>query len=161
MWHMSYSCGWDFFSFLFFASIWKCICTWYNFRLSRFVVYLKAQFYIQLKFGFSEKATKFEKIFVVLLTRVLCSVRATANLSKSWRRFLKTNVAKLYYTNFKGKKMYEDSLDSIPSPSSWVKIQIIGGKVYLRCNKANHYWVMSTNFFFKSFLTTSIKPSHP
>ena len=36
-----------------------------------------------LKFGFSEKATKFEKIFVVLLTRAECSVRATANLSKS------------------------------------------------------------------------------
>ena len=28
----------------------------------------------QLKFGFSEKATNFEKIFVVLLTRALCSV---------------------------------------------------------------------------------------
>ena len=30
-----------------------------------------------IKFGFSEKATKFEKIFVVLLTRLSCSVRAT------------------------------------------------------------------------------------
>ena len=28
-----------------------------------------------IKFGFSEKATKFEKIFVVLLTRASCSVR--------------------------------------------------------------------------------------
>ena len=100
MWHMSYSCGWDFFSFLFFASIWKCICTWYNFRLSRFVVYLKAQFYIQLKFGFSEKATKFEKIFVVLLLRASCSVRATAYFSQSQRRFFKTNVDKSYNTNF-------------------------------------------------------------
>ena len=32
---------------------------------------------IQVKFGFSEKATKFEKIFIVLLTRASCSVRAT------------------------------------------------------------------------------------
>ena len=29
-----------------------------------------------LKFGFSEKATNFERIFVVLLTRASCSVRA-------------------------------------------------------------------------------------
>ena len=36
-----------------------------------------------LKFGFSEKATKFERIFVVLLTRASCSVRATEYLSKS------------------------------------------------------------------------------
>jgi hypothetical protein len=55
----------------------------------------------QLKFEFSEKATKFEKIFVVLLTRVSFSVRATGYLSKSCRRFLKTNVDKLYYTNLK------------------------------------------------------------
>ena len=57
-----------------------------------------------LKFGFSEKATKFEKIFVVLLTRALCSVRATAYLSKSRRRYFKTNVDKSYYTNFKMMK---------------------------------------------------------
>ena len=37
----------------------------------------------KIKFGFSEKATKFEKIFVVLLTRASCSVHATAYLSKS------------------------------------------------------------------------------
>ena len=29
---------------------------------------------VLLKFGFSEKATKFEKIFVALLTRASCSV---------------------------------------------------------------------------------------
>ena len=44
--------------------------------------------FFQVKFGFSQKATKFEKIFVVLFVFV----------------FLKTNVAKSYYTNFKGKK---------------------------------------------------------
>ena len=53
-----------------------------------------------LKFGFSEKATKFEKIFVLHLTRASYSVRATAYLSKSRGRFLKTNVDKSYYTNF-------------------------------------------------------------
>ena len=50
---------------------------------------------ILVKFGFSEKATKFEKIFVVLLTRASCSVRtATAYLSKIRRGFLKTNGVK-------------------------------------------------------------------
>ena len=35
----------------------------------------------------------------------------------------------------KGKveNIYEDSLDLIPSPSPSVKVQIIGGKVYLMC----------------------------
>ena len=62
------------------------------------VAYAAKQFV--LKFGFSDKATKFEKIFVVLLTRVSCYVRETVYLSKSWRRFFKTNVVKTYYTNF-------------------------------------------------------------
>ena len=55
----------------------------------------------QVKLGFSKKATKFEKIFVVLLTRASCSVRATAYLSKSRRRFFLKIVDKSYYTNFK------------------------------------------------------------
>ena len=53
-----------------------------------------------VQFGFSEKAKKFEKIFIVVLTRMLCSVRATAYLLKSQQRFLKINVDKSYYTNF-------------------------------------------------------------
>ena len=32
----------------------------------------------------------------------------------------------------KVEKIYEESLDSIPSPSPSLKIQIIGGNVYLR-----------------------------
>ena len=82
-------------------------------RNCRFVkLYTRLQVFV--KFGFSEKATKFEKIFVVLLTRALCSVRATAYLSKSWQRFFKTNMVKLYYTNFTdttifgGKKSHEE-----------------------------------------------------
>ena len=38
-------------------------------------------FLVFVKFGFSEKARKFEKMFVVLLTRASCSVRAIAYLS--------------------------------------------------------------------------------
>ena len=54
-----------------------------------------------LKFVFSEDATKFEKIFGVLLTRASCSVRSTAYLSKSRRIVFKINVVKSYYTNFR------------------------------------------------------------
>ena len=35
-------------------------------------------------------------------------------------------------TPAKVEKIYEDNLDLIPSPSPSVKIQIIGGKVYLK-----------------------------
>ena len=56
-----------------------------------------------LKLRFSETATKFEKKFVVLLTRASCSVRAIAYLSKIRRRFFKINVVKLYYTNINDK----------------------------------------------------------
>ena len=37
------------------------------------------------------------------------------------------------YVAFEVNKIQEDSLDSIPSPSSSVKIQIKGGKVGLKC----------------------------
>ena len=39
-------------------------------------------------------------------------------------------ISAVAYVSFKVEHIYEDSLDSIPSPS--VKIQIIWGKVYLR-----------------------------
>ena len=36
------------------------------------------------------------------------------------------------YNTIKAEKIEEDSLDTIPSPSPSVKIQIIGGKFYFR-----------------------------
>jgi hypothetical protein len=41
---------------------------------------------------------------------------------------------KIINHNSKVKKVYEVRLDSIPSPSPSMKIQIMGGKVCLRCN---------------------------
>ena len=38
-----------------------------------------------------------------------------------------------FQVSCKVEKIYEDSLDSIPSPSPSVEIQIIGGKVCLKC----------------------------
>ena len=50
--------------------------------------------------GFLRRPQNLKKILIALLTTASCSVRETAYLSKSWRRFFKTNVVKLYYTNF-------------------------------------------------------------
>ena len=69
---------------------------------SDFLSTLLAIFHV--KFEFSEKATKFEKIVVVLLTRVSCSVHSIAYQSKSRLRFFKINVIKSYYTNFNKQK---------------------------------------------------------
>jgi hypothetical protein len=48
---------------------------------SVFLSFVKDVLYL-VKFGYSEKATKFEKNVVLLLTRASCSVHATAYLSK-------------------------------------------------------------------------------
>ena len=50
-------------------------------------------------------------------------------------------------TNIKVENNLKGSLDSIPSPSPSVKIQINGGKVCLRC-KANDCWA----FCFQKFV---------
>jgi hypothetical protein len=54
----------------------------------------------------------------------------------------------------KVKKIQEDSLDSIPSPSLSVKIQIVGGKVCLRCKGKTLLGIVNKLFSFKSLLTT-------
>ena len=51
----------------------------------------------------------------------------------------------------KVEKVLEDSMDSIPSPSNSVKIQIIGMKGV----KAKHCWALSTNMETKNLLTSS------
>ena len=73
-----------------------------------------------VKFGFSKKATKFEKIFVVLLTRASCSVHATAYLSKSWRRFFKTNVVKLYRQQNTLMNNYTAKMSLVPDDWDWI-----------------------------------------
>ena len=55
---------------------------------------------------------------------------------------------------FKVKKILKGSLDSIPSPSPSVKIQIMGGKVYLRCKGKTLLGIVNKLFTFKSLLTT-------
>ena len=55
-----------------------------------------------VKFGFSEKATKFEKKFVVLLTRESCFVRATVyeDFSKQmWSSCIIQNLLNSYLLN--------------------------------------------------------------
>ena len=47
----------------------------------------------------------------------------------------------------KVEKISKGSLDSISLPSPSVKIQIMGGKVCLRC-KGKHCWALTTNFLY-------------
>ena len=54
----------------------------------------------------------------------------------------------------KVEKILKGSLDSISSPSLSVKIQIMGGKVCLRCKGKTLLGVVNKLFVFKSLLTT-------
>jgi hypothetical protein len=56
--------------------------------------------------------------------------------------------------NLKVEKIQEDSLDSIPSPSTLVKILIIGRKVYLKEEGKTLLGNFNKLFVFKSLLTT-------
>ena len=63
----------------------------------------------------------------------------------------------LYYilkNDCKVEKILKSSLDSIPSPSSSVKIQIMGVKVCLRCKSKTLLGIVNKLFIFKSLLTT-------
>ena len=54
----------------------------------------------------------------------------------------------------KVEKILKDSLDSTPSPSPFVKIQIIGGKVCLRCKGKTLLGIVNTLLKTKSLLTS-------
>ena len=55
----------------------------------------------------------------------------------------------------KVKKILEDSLDSVPSPSPYVEIQIMGRKVGLRCKGKTLLGVVNKLFVQQSLLTMS------
>ena len=52
------------------------------------------------------------------------------------------------------EKILKGSLDSIPSPSPSVKIQIVGGKVYLNCKGKTLLGVVNKLLKTKSLLTS-------
>ena len=54
---------------------------------------------------------------------------------------------------FKVKKILKDSMDSISSPSPSLKIQIMGGKVCLSCEKQNIAGCCQQTFEYKTFVT--------
>ena len=115
----------------------------------------KKPYYI-LKFRFSEKATKFEKIFVVLLTRSSCSMPATAYLSKSRRRFLKTNVDNSYYTNFTKNLSFSlfliNKISSLKSKYNHLTVlsvqgaEVISGIQRLSISWKNHCWYWNKRY---------------
>ena len=63
---------------------------------------------------------------------------------------------------FKVEKILEDRLDLIPSPSHSVKIQIIGGKVYLRCKGKRLLGDVNKLFVFENLLKipSDVLPLH-
>jgi hypothetical protein len=73
-----------------------------------------------VKFGFSEKATKFEKIFVVLLTRAWCSVRQQCTCQKVDDEFKKkTWTSHIIQTLMKISQKLAFS-DPLPPTSAYV-----------------------------------------
>ena len=57
----------------------------------------------------------------------------TTDDASAINRNQKFNQSKVCLTQIKVEKILKGSLGSIPSPSSLVKIQIMGGKICLRC----------------------------
>ena len=79
------------------------------------------------------------------------------------RKILNITNSKIVYNYSKVEKILKGSLDSIPSPSPSVKIQIMGGKVFLRCKgKTLLLGVVNKLFVFKNLLTTpsNVLPLH-
>ena len=72
------------------------------------------------------------------------------------RTFISNQLFTIWFLQFlisnKVEKILKGSLDLIPSPSPSVTIQIMGGKVCLRCK---HYWALSTNFWKQEVFLTS------
>ena len=58
------------------------------------------------------------------------------------------------YFYFKVEKILKGSLDSIPSPSPSAKIQIMGGKVFLRCKGKSLLVIFNKLLKTKSLLTS-------
>ena len=59
-----------------------------------------------------------------------------------------------FLIDYKVEKILKDSLDSILSPSPSVKIQIMGGKICLRCKGETLLGVVNKHLKAKSLLTT-------
>ena len=81
---------------------------------------------------------------------------------KGATRFYKFGRFDQNQTVIKVEKISKGSLDSIPSPSPSVKIQIMGGKVCLRCKGKTLLGDVNKLFVFKSLLTTpsNVLPLH-
>ena len=86
---------------------------------------------------------------VVILHKFLVNSDAVYSFEKPRRLVEKRKVM-----DGKVEKTLKGSLDSIPSPSHSVKIQIIGGKVCLSCKGLTLLGIVNKLFKTKSFLTS-------
>ena len=85
-------------------------------------------------------------LFLECLSTICQTFKQKLGISKLKKYLLKSQVCKV-------EKILKGSLDSIPSPSPSVKIQIMGGKVCLRCKGKTLLSDVNKLFVFKSLLT--------
>ena len=78
-------------------------------------------------------------------SRVPSFLFSTMNKTFSWKL---TSI----FSSSKVEKNYEDGLHLIPSPSSLVKIQNMGGMKFAWDVKAKHCWATSTDFSIQKFV---------
>ena len=92
------------------------------------------QSYIVLSFGkvCSACALRVASTTHALTLRAFGKIEWSSNILMLSHEGLKHLLEPFHLNIFKVEKIEEDSLGSIPSPSPSMKIQIIGGKVYLR-----------------------------
>ena len=86
----------------------------------------------------------------------LCCIDHRGHTKTTWTILwflVATYLGPLIYI-FKVENFLKGSLDSIPSPSPSLKIQIMGGKVCLRCKGKTLLGIVNKLFVFKSLLTS-------
>ena len=100
------------------------------FLVNLFVEIISLSFKTRLGFDFRGTAIALPVLVLMDLIAIIAAFKLR-NRQKVSRKL----IVGLFFMVFlvKVKKIFEDSLDSIPSPSTTMKIQIIGGKVDLRC----------------------------
>ena len=77
---------------------------------------------------------------------------SSTSLTVTVKKIRLRNNLPTYFLN-KAEKILKGSLDLIPTPSSLVKIQIMGGKLCLRCKGKTLQGDVNKLFVFKSLLT--------
>ena len=93
------------------------------------------------------------KLYVI--NKYLCKNQSFTLGTLEFVELICFGMTEIILPNGKVKKILKGSPDLIPSPSPSLKIQIMGGKVCLKCKGKTLLGVVTNPFVFKSLLTTS------